>query len=131
MHSGQCERGRTILCCNGKRWIHTLEKLPTAKPNKKYINNVEAKDSDYVYIENKEMKSYSKSAIYVKETETLELFNNVKIIKGSEVTTGDYANINMITNNYSIRSNDNAIIIDGYLIKPNDNKVKLLIDSSD
>ena len=77
------------------------------------------------------MKSYSKSAIYVKETETLELFNNVKIIKGSEVTTGDYANINMITNNYSIRSNDNAIIIDGYLIKPNDNKVKLLIDSSD
>ena len=99
--------------------------------DEKFVENVKAIDTNFVFIKNKEMKSYSKSAIYVKGTETLELFNNVKIIKGSEVTTGDYAKINMETNNYSIRSKDNAIIIDGYLIKKNDNKVKLLIDSED
>ena len=74
------------------------------------------------------MKSYSKSAIYSKETDVLELFKNVKIIKNQEVATGDYANINMLTNNYIINTINNSIIIDGYLIKPNDNKVQLLIN---
>ena len=99
--------------------------------DKKYINNVEAKDSDYVYIDNKEMKSYSKSAIYLKENDTLELFNNVKIIKNREVTTGDYANINMLTKNYSIITYNNPIIISGYQIKSNDNKAKLLISTTE
>ena len=66
---------------------------------------------------NKEMKFYSKSATYTKENETLELFEDVKIIKNSEITTGDYANINMLTNDYSIKSINN--------------KVKLLINSND
>ena len=63
------------------------------------------------------MKSYSKSAIYLKESEILELFDEVKIIKGAEVTTGDYANINLETNDYSIKSINN--------------KVQLLISSDD
>ena len=63
------------------------------------------------------MKFYSKSATYTKENETLELFEDVKIIKNSEITTGDYANINMLTNDYSIKSINN--------------KVKLLINSND
>ena len=95
------------------------------------VKYVEASDSETVYIKNREMQSYSKSAKYLKETEILELFNEVKIIKNQEVTTGDYANINMLTNNYSIKTNNNAIVINGYLIKKNDNKVKLLIDAED
>ena len=63
------------------------------------------------------MKSYSKSAIYSKDNNLLELFDEVKIIKGQEITTGDYASINMETNNYSIKSINN--------------KVQLLISSED
>ena len=83
----------------------------------RYIEKVEVKDSKKVFIKNKDMKSYSKSAIYLKENEVLELFDEVKIIKGTEVTTGDYANINLETNDYSIKSIDN--------------KVQLLISSDD
>lgn len=83
----------------------------------KYVKRVEAKDKKKVFIKNKDMKSYSKSAIYTKENEVLELFDEVKIIKKQEVTTGDYANINMETNDYSIRSINN--------------KVQLLINSED
>tara|TARA_B100001123_G_C15242179_1_gene999522 strand:+ start:114 stop:782 length:669 start_codon:yes stop_codon:yes gene_type:complete len=83
----------------------------------KYVKKVDAKDSKKVFIENKEMKSYSKSAIYTKNNETLELFDEVKIIKGQEITTGDYANINMETNDYTIKSINN--------------KVQLLINSED
>ena len=83
----------------------------------KYINIVEAKDNKKVYIENQNMKSYSKSAIYSKDNNLLELFDELKIIKGQEITTGDYASINMETNNYSIKSINN--------------KVQLLISSED
>ena len=83
----------------------------------KYVKKVEAKDSNKVFIQNKDMKSYSKSAIYSKENEILELFDEVKIIKNQEITTGDYANINMETNDYSIKSINN--------------KVQLLINSED
>ena len=85
--------------------------------NETHVNDVKASDSKEVYIENKDMKSYSKSAIYLKENEVLELFDEVKIIKGTEVTTGDYANINLETNDYSIKSINN--------------KVQLLISSDD
>ena len=84
--------------------------------NETLVKNVTAKDPKKVFIQNKEMKFYSKSATYTKENETLELFDDVKIIKNSEITTGDYANINMLTNDYSIKSIDN--------------KVKLLINSN-
>ena len=98
---------------------------------KSYVENVEAKDSDHVYIENKEMKSYSKSAIYSKKKDIIELFDSVKIIKNREITTGDYANINMLTKNYSIVTNNNPIIINGYQIKSNDNKAKLFISTTE
>ena len=81
----------------------------------KYIEKVEAKDSEKVFIQNNHMKSYSKSAIYLKENNVLELFDEVKIIKDQEITTGDYANINLKTNDYTIKSINN--------------KVKLLINS--
>ena len=55
--------------------------------------------------------------IYSKDNNLLELFDEVKIIKGQEITTGDYASINMETNNYSIKSINN--------------KVQLLISSED
>ena len=77
--------------------------------NKKYIKNVEAKDDKKVYIQNQDMKSYSKSAVYSKSNDLLELFDEVEIMKGKEITTGDYATINIKTNNYSIKSINNKV----------------------
>ena len=85
--------------------------------NKKYIKNVEAKDDKKVYIQNQDMESYSKSAVYSKSNDLLELFDEVKIMKGKEITTGDYATINIKTNDYSIKSINN--------------KVQLLLSSED
>ena len=85
--------------------------------DKKYIKNVEAKDDKRVYIQNNDMKSYSKSAVYSKTNDLLELFDEVKIMKGKEITTGDYATINIETNDYSIKSINN--------------KVKLLLSSEE
>ena len=77
--------------------------------NKKYIKNVEAKDDKKVYIQNQDMKSYSKSALYSKTNDLLELFDEVEIIKGKEIATGDYATINIETNDYSIKSINNKV----------------------
>ena len=63
------------------------------------------------------MESYSKSAVYSKSNDLLELFDEVKIMKGKEITTGDYATINIKTNDYSIKSINN--------------KVQLLLSSED
>ena len=120
----EIESGNFLILGNG---IFTNDKLIVKSSEikgeigefnkEKYVKIVEAKDIKKVYIENQNMKSYSKSAIYSKENNLLELFDEVKIIKDGEITTGDYANINMETNDYSIKSINN--------------KVQLLISSED
>ena len=96
---------------NGKLIVKSAEIKGEIKElnNKKYVNNVEAKDKNRVYIENQSMKSYSKSAVYNYDDDLLELFDEVKIMKDKEVTIGDYASINMTTNDYSIKSINNKV----------------------
>tara|TARA_Y100000590_G_scaffold433894_1_gene551494 strand:- start:2180 stop:3058 length:879 start_codon:yes stop_codon:yes gene_type:complete len=80
--------------------------------NERVVKNVEAKmfkSMKRVFIQNRDMKSLSKFATYSKKGEILELFNDVQITKKQEVTTGDYANIDMTTNNYTISSLDNKV----------------------
>ena len=96
---------------NGKLIVKSAEIKGEIKEliNKTYVNNVEAKDKNRVYIENQSMKSYSKSAVYNYDDDLLELFDEVKIMKDKEVTIGDYASINMTTNDYSIKSINNKV----------------------
>ena len=61
---------------------------------------------------------YSKKAIYNKKTSIIELFENVKIIRGSEVITGDYGTLDTEKNSYKVKSN-------------NTNKVKVVITNTD
>ena len=69
------------------------------------------------YIIDKIQSLKQKDGTYLIDTSFYKLGDKVKIIKGQEVTTGDFANINLETNDYSIKSIDN--------------KVKLLISSDD
>ena len=61
---------------------------------------------------------YSKKAIYNKKTSIIELFENVKIIRGSEIITGDYGTLDTEKNSYKVKSN-------------NTNKVKVVITNTD
>ena len=52
--------------------------------------------------------------IYNKKNSIIELFENVKIIRGNEIITGDYGTLDTDTNSYKVKSN-------------NSNKVKVII----
>ena len=85
--------------------------------NVREITNLEVQDDKIANIENNKFNMFSNKAIYSKENNLIELFDNVKIIRNTEVVTGDYAEINTIDESYKISSQ-------------NSNKVKLLIETS-
>ena len=53
-----------------------------------------------------------------KKTDTIELFENVKIFRGGELITGDYAKINTVDESYYVTSDDTK-------------KVKVLLKKTD
>ena len=61
---------------------------------------------------------YSKKAIYNKKTSIIELFKEVKIIRGNEIITGDYGTFDTNKKSYKVSSK-------------NSNKVKVIIVDSD
>jgi lipopolysaccharide export system protein LptA len=63
------------------------------------------------------MDMYAKKAIFSKEDNLIELFNDVKIIRNNETIIGDYAKINTLDRSYKI-------------ISKNSKRVKLLIESN-
>jgi lipopolysaccharide export system protein LptA len=60
---------------------------------------------------------FSKKAFYDKEKSIIELFDNVKIIRGNEMITGDYGVLNTDKNTYKVSSK-------------NSNKVKAIISNT-
>jgi lipopolysaccharide export system protein LptA len=61
---------------------------------------------------------YSQKAVYDDQTNIIELFLKVKIIKGQEIITGDYGYFDTVNNSYKVKSN-------------NTSKVKVTIKNSD
>ena len=61
---------------------------------------------------------YAKKAIYDKKSSIIELFENVKVIRGNEIITGDYGRLDTDTNSYKVKSN-------------NSKKVKVIISNTD
>ena len=81
------------------------------------IINIIVIDDKISTIITNQTKMYAKKAIYNKEINIIELFNNVKIIRNNEVATGDYGKINTLDESYKIISNDsNKVKV--YLNKP-------------
>ena len=60
---------------------------------------------------------FASKAIYSKNKNIIELFENVKILRNNEVIMGDFAQINTLDNSYKINSTSS-------------NKVKILINSA-
>ena len=85
---------------------------------KREIVKLNVKDDALSKIKTDDLEMYSKKAIYNKETSIIELFENVKIIRGSEIITGDYGTLDTKNNSYKVKSD-------------NSNKVKVLITDND
>ena len=81
------------------------------------IVNLEVKSDTLTEITTDKLKMYSSEAIFSKEKNIIELFNNVKVVRNNEVIIGDYAKINTLNESYKVSSNESK-------------KVKVLIDST-
>ena len=86
--------------------------------NIREITNLKVTDEKIANIINNKYNMFAKMAIYSKKENIIELFDDVEIIRDTEVVTGDYAKINTLNQSYKISSKES-------------NKVKLIIESSD
>ena len=79
------------------------------------VQNLYVEDSNQVNIITDNINMFALRAKYNKKENVIELFENVKVIRGNETIIGDYANINTLTESYKVISNDKkkvkAIII--------------------
>ena len=81
------------------------------------ISNLEVRDENILSIITEDTEMFSKKAFYDKEKSIIELFDNVKIKRGSEIITGDYGILDKNKNSYKVSSN-------------NSNKVKVIISNT-
>jgi lipopolysaccharide export system protein LptA len=81
------------------------------------INNLEVQDENLLNIITEDIEMFSKKAFYDEEKSIIELFDKVKIIRGSEIITGDYGVLNTDKNAYKVSSK-------------NSNKVKAIISNT-
>ena len=81
---------------------------------KNEIIKLNVKDKKISNIKTNDVDMYANKAIYDKKNSIIELFENVKVIRGNEIITGDYGTLNTDTNSYKVKSN-------------NSNKVKVII----
>ena len=79
------------------------------------ISKLQISDSELSNIVTNDINMFSTDATYSKESNIIELFENVKIIRNKETVTGDYAKVNTLDQSYKIKSNSS-------------NKVKILIN---
>jgi len=81
------------------------------------IINLTVIDNDLSEIKTDKLQMFSSKAIFSEKNNLIELFDNVKVIRDSEIIIGDYAKINTLDESYKI-------------ISKKSNKVKILIDNN-
>lgn len=83
---------------------------------KRTVGNIEVVDENKVNIKTDDIIMFSKKAIYNKKKSIIELFEDVEIIRGGEVITGDYGILETEKKSYKVSSNNSkkvkAVIID-------------------
>ena len=87
------------------------------KNGNREISNLEVEDDNILSIVTEDTEMFSKKAFYDKEKSIIELFDNVKIKRGSEIITGDYGVLDTNKNAYKVSSK-------------NSNKVKAIISNT-
>lgn len=86
---------------------------------KKEVIKLDVFDEELSYVKNEDTDMYAKKIIYSKSKSIIELFENVKIVRGKEIVTGDYGTLDTADNSYKV-SSDNS-----------NNKVRVLIKNED
>ena len=84
---------------------------------KKEIKKLIVEDENLLTINTENLEMNAKKAVYDDQTNIIELFSKVKIVKGQEIITGDYGYFDTIKNSYKVKSD-------------NTSKVKVTIKSS-
>jgi len=72
------------------------------------IRNLEVYDENILSIITEDTEMFSKKAFYDKEKSIIELFDSVKIKRGSEIITGDYGVLNTNKNAYKVSSKNSS-----------------------
>ena len=85
---------------------------------KKEIIKLNVKDKKISNIKTNDVDMYANKATYDKKDSIIELFENVKVIRGEELIIGDYAKINTLDESYKITSKESK-------------KVKVLLKKTD
>lgn len=80
------------------------------------IEELNIYDDEITNIKTTNANMNSKRAIFNKKSNTIELFENVKIVRKNEIIIGEYAYIDMLNESYKVKSKNNK-------------KVKILIES--
>ncbi len=75
---------------------------------KKQIKKLNVEDKNLLNINTENLEMYSQKAVYDDQTNIIELFSRVKIIKGQEIITGDYGYFDTIKNSYKVKSNNKS-----------------------
>ncbi len=75
---------------------------------KKKINKLDVEDKNLLIIKTENIEMYSQKAIYDDQTNIIELFSEVKIVKGQEIITGDYGYFDTVKNSYKVKSDNTS-----------------------
>ena len=75
---------------------------------KKQIKKLEVKDKNLLKIYTEDLEMSSQKAIYDDETNIIELFTKVTIVKGQEIITGDYGYFDTVKNSYKVKSDETS-----------------------
>ena len=72
------------------------------------IIELNVEDKNMCNIKTNEIDMFSLKAIYSKEKNIIELMDNVKVIRGKEIITGDYGYVDIASNSYKVTSNNSG-----------------------
>jgi lipopolysaccharide export system protein LptA len=70
------------------------------------VDILNVKDPTQVNIQTETSNMFAKNAIYNKQENIIELFENVIIIRNNESVTGDYAKMNTVDESYLVKTNN-------------------------
>ena len=69
------------------------------------VEKLIVEDKTQISIKTETLDMFALKAKFDKKINTIELFDNVRIFRGDELITGDYAKINTLDESYKITSN--------------------------
>ena len=75
---------------------------------KKKITKLNVEDENLLTINTENLEMNAQKAIYDDQTNIIELFSKVKIVKGQEIITGDYGYFDTIKNSYKVKSDNTS-----------------------